>query len=213
MLDPLLLLFAALAVFHLIVLSLGLERLRRISKMLLVPLLLVYYAVQAEHFMPIVAAAGLLGWAGDICLIKYERNLLVMLGLTAFLLGHLCYSTALLHFAGTLAMQPLFIAIGAALILGIWGIRLLRPGKGLLLPSCLYAAALEGMCIAAFFLLYSRRDTLGLVIAAGALCFAASDTILAYFIFRGALPRRGNVAVMLTYIAAQSGIIIGLAAL
>jgi uncharacterized membrane protein YhhN len=206
----LLILFAAVAVFHIITLIFGLERLRRISKVLLMPLLLGYYWLAAEHFLFVVLFAGLFGWVGDILLIKHRTGFFIM-GLTGFLLGHLSYIKALLSFTERIDTIPLIIAIGAAIPLGVLLIRLIRPDKGMLLPVCLYAAALGTVCISAFCLMRYRGDTLGMMIFAGSLLFLASDTTLSYFTFRGALPRLGNLAVMATYIAAQAGISVGLA--
>ncbi|GHV89414.1 hypothetical protein AGMMS50267_17740 [Spirochaetia bacterium] len=207
-----LLLFAAVAVFHLIVLTLGRERLRRISKVLLVPLLLGYYVAAAEHFLFVVVLAGLLGWVGDILLLKHDKHRRLLLGLAGFLLGHLGYINALWHFTGEVDAIPLIIAIALIIPLGVFGIRRIRPIRAMRLPVCLYAAALGAMCISAFCLMRYRGDSPGTMIFAGSLCFAASDTTLAYFLFRK-LPRLANLVVMATYIAAQAGLIIGLAGL
>jgi uncharacterized membrane protein YhhN len=210
--TPLLITFAVVAVFHLIVLILGLERLRRISKVLLVPLRLGYYTAAAEHFLFVVVLAGLLGWVGDILLLKHDKHRLLLLGLTGFLLGHLGYISALWHFTGAVDSIPLIIAIAVIIPLGVFGIRMIRPIRAMRLPVCLYAAALGAMCISAFCLMRYRGDGPGTMIFAGSLCFVASDTTLAYFLFRN-LPRLANLAVMATYIAAQAGIIIGFAAI
>jgi uncharacterized membrane protein YhhN len=65
------------------------------------------------------------------------------------------------------------------------------------------------MSLSALQLLISRRDEWGLLIFAGSLCFLVSDTLLAYFTFR-TKPKYGDFFVMLSYLAAQPGIIRGM---
>jgi uncharacterized membrane protein YhhN len=106
----------------------------------------------------------------------------------------------------------LIIAIIAAIPLGFAVLRFIRPAKEVFIPLLVYAIVLEGMAIAAFCLMLYRKDVPALVIFIGSLCFMVSDTILGHGLFRrGARVR--DFPVMLSYIAAQAGLILGLARL
>jgi uncharacterized membrane protein YhhN len=203
-------LYVVCALIHLTAACLDRERLRQFTKVCLLPLLVGYYAAGAGRFLPFVVLAGLLGWMGDIVLIRISKRRNLILGLTGFLLGHIFYILSICFFIQDLNYTVLAIAlaISAPLVAGIF--LLVRPEKSLRLPVIIYEIVIMGMAISALLLLLYRRDLPGISVFAGSLCFIASDTILAYFTFR-TFPRFGNVAVMLPYIIAQYCLIAGLA--
>jgi uncharacterized membrane protein YhhN len=207
-----LLLFAADALIQVVAILLRREGLRRVSKVLLVPLLIGYYILTAEHFLVSALLAGILGWLGDIFLIRSGRNKLFILGLLGFLLGHVGYIWSLVYFTGNVNAIALTVAVIAAIPLGFVVFRFIRPEKEVLMPLLVYALVLEGMAIAAFCLMLYRKDVPALAIFAGSLCFMASDTILGHGLFRrGARVR--DLPVMTSYMAAQACLILGLARL
>jgi uncharacterized membrane protein YhhN len=203
-------LFIGISVFHILTLIYSLRKLRKISKALLMPALVIYYFFAAEHFLWPVALAGLLGWAGDILLIKQERKIRFMLGILGFLLGHLCYIWSIWQFINTVYYSALAVAIIAGLILAFISIRIIHPQKLFLILSFCYILVLEAVGISSLCLLLYRKDILGAAIFGGSVFFLISDFILAYYSFRH-FPRFGHLAVMTTYLIAQAGIIIGLA--
>jgi uncharacterized membrane protein YhhN len=207
-----LILFAFDALLQVIAILLRREGLRRISKVLLVPLLIGYYILTAEHFLVSALLAGILGWLGDIFLIRGGKNQLFILGLLGFLLGHLAYIRSLLYFTGSVNRIALIIAVIAALPLCFAAFRLIRPAREILIPLLAYALVLEGMAIAAFCLMLYRKDVPALAIFAGSLCFMASDTILGHGLFRSGAHVR-DLPVMTSYMAAQACLILGLARL
>jgi uncharacterized membrane protein YhhN len=203
-------LFAVAAVFHIITLIFGFRRLRKISKVLLMPLLAGYYLFAAQRLLPPVLAAAIFGWIGDILLIKSNRTIRFMLGILGFLLGHLCYIWSIWQFIGIINVRLLITAAIIGLGLVVFIIRVIHPPKLFTIPGCFYAAALETLSISALCLLLYRKDILGAFVFAGSLLFLVSDFILSYYTFRR-FPRFGHLAVMATYLAAQSGIVISLA--
>jgi uncharacterized membrane protein YhhN len=203
-------LFTGTTAFHILTLIYGSRKLRKISKALLMPALVIYYFFAAEHFLWPVALAGLLGWAGDIFLIKKERKIRFMLGILGFLLGHLCYTWSIRQFIGTVYYSALAVAIIIGLILAFTSMRIIHPPKLFLIPGFCYILALEALGISSLCLLLYRKDILGGAIFGGSIFFLISDFILAYYAFRR-FPRFGHLAVMTTYLIAQAGIIIGLA--
>jgi uncharacterized membrane protein YhhN len=204
-------LFAIDAIFHLVAIAIRWEWPRRISKALLVPLLLGCYVVDAEHFLFTVFLAAVFGWLGDIFLIHSDKFKLFILGLLSFLAGHLCYIRSLLYFTGNVNPAALIAAVIVAIPLGFIIFRLIRPQKTVAFPLVVYGGVLMGMVIAAFCLMLSRRDLAGAVVFSGGLCFLVSDTILGYGRFREG-AHTNEAAVMITYITAQACLLLALGA-
>jgi uncharacterized membrane protein YhhN len=183
---------------------------RRVSKTLLMPLLLGYYFAGAEHFLFTVFLAGIFGWIGDIFLINTSKIKIFIAGLLSFLLGHLCYIRSLLYFIETFKPAALIAALIAAILLSFVVFRVIRPGKAVILPLVIYGGVLTGTAITAFCLMLSRGDLLGTVFFTGGVCFLVSDILLGYGRFKEG-AHTNDAAVMITYIAAQSCLILGLA--
>jgi uncharacterized membrane protein YhhN len=198
------------ALFHIAAVFARWEWARRISKTLLVPLLLGYYVIEAEHFLFTVFLAGIFGWIGDIFLIRTSNIKIFILGLLAFLLGHLCYIRSLLYFTGTVEPAALIAAVIVSIPLGFIVFRLIRPEKAVVFPLVFYGAVLMGMVISTFCLMLFRRDLPGAVVFTGGVCFLISDILLGYGCFREG-AHINNAAVMIPYIAAQACLILGLA--
>ncbi|MDR0759278.1 MAG: lysoplasmalogenase [Treponema sp.] len=203
-------LFTLDTIFHLVSIAARWEWPRRISKALLVPLLLGCYVIDAEHFLFTVFLAAVFGWLGDIFLIQSGKFKLFIVGLLSFLAGHLCYIRSLLYFTGNVNPAALIAAVIAAIPLGFIVFRLIRPPKPVVFPLVLYGGVLIGMVIAAFCLMLSRKGLLGAVVFSGGLCFLVSDTILGYGRFREG-AKINNAAVMITYITAQACLLLALA--
>jgi uncharacterized membrane protein YhhN len=206
-----LLLFIIDAILHLIAIVVHWEWPRRISKALIVPLLLGYYAAGTEHFLFTVFLAGILGWLGDIFLIIRTNKIdLFYLGLLSFLLGHLCYIRSLLYFTETVSPAALIIVLIIAIPLAVVIFRFIRPEKDGILPLVVYGSVLMGTAISAYCFMLSRGDLPGVMIFAGGICFLVSDVILGYGHFRQGARIR-TLPVMITYITAQACLILGLA--
>jgi uncharacterized membrane protein YhhN len=168
---------------------------------------------QPVLIFPVLAI--LFGWIGDILLLKRAGSRFFVMGLAAFLLGHICYILSFCSFglksaAGTLNMPVLFISIAAAMFLGTLVFWLIKPDKPMRIPTILYEVTIEMMAICALQLMLFRRDLMGSIIFGGAFSFLVSDTLLARFRFRG-MPKYGNIPVMFFYILAQGCIVFGLA--
>lgn len=185
-------------------------RIQAVAKICLLPLLAAYYCTEARLFLPQVMLALFFGWVGDLFLIKIKRPYFVIAGLSGFLIGHLCYIFSLLPFIALPHMSALVVSSAGICAFALGVFAAVKPAKKLLAPAVCYSLALAALLVCAVQLMLCRRDAAGFSIAAGSLCFLASDTVLAYFSCRKMTPRV-NFAVMLTYSAAQSCLIIGLA--
>lgn len=207
-----------LSIFHVAAIILKKEQARRISKCLIVPILLALYISGGGQTFLLPVFALLLGWIGDVLLIRIEKKVNFMLGLSSFLLGHLCYIltfAVILGFfgsaeaAGKFNTSATLLFVPPAFILGVVVFRLIKPGKELFLPVIAYMAVLELMSLFGFQVFLFNSGLGGLLIISGCLCFMISDTILAYYTFRK-LKISGAVLIMVYYILAQTEIVLGL---
>jgi len=187
------------------------RRLVWFTKPLAMPLLGLAYVLACRSPNPWILAGLGCGAAGDVFLIRAERSGFFLAGLAAFLLGHLSYLVA---FAGPVlrsrtASPWIFAAVVPLAVYGVLVYHCLRPGLGSMkLPVALYTAVILGMALAALLRVSLISGLPFWLPLCGALCFIASDTLLAWRRFRGPI-RSGRTLVALTYIAAQTLIVIG----
>jgi uncharacterized membrane protein YhhN len=207
-----LIIFAVVSVTHIASIILKKETLRSISKVLIIPPLIAAYIAGMEGlFFPIPAL--ILGWLGDILLLKREKTFF-KLGLAAFLLGHLCYMIAfiqILNSAGSMNIPAMMIFTPQAIILGIVVFRLIKPLKEMVVPVMLYMVFLVTMGLFGFQVFLVNPGLGGLLLISGCFNFMISDTILAYYAFRK-YKLSGAVLIMIFYILAQAEIVLGLLA-
>ena len=148
--------------------------------------------------------------AGDVLLLG-EGDGRFLAGLSAFLLGHLAYAVLFLHLG--LASGWWAVAAGAGLLgLLSFGVRIIRAAFGTEGP----AGAGLGVGVTAYIAVICVMAVLGwwtgnVWLGVGASVFVVSDTILGWNKFVRALPW-GPVAVMVTYLAAQALLVIGVLA-
>lgn len=181
---------------------------RYLTKPLLMPTLsasLVAAPGSSSSRVPVLAAqAG--GWVGDVGLLSEERTPFVV-GTTGFGLGHLAYLAAFVprrRHEPALTRDP-----RARALVGLWAAtaplmawRAREQGVGRVIGG--YSATLIAMVVAATRLGRDQPPAARRLIAAGALTFLASDTVLGVrkFVLSDPDPRVEGV-VMATYTAAQ----------
>ncbi|MEU3713935.1 lysoplasmalogenase [Streptomyces catenulae] len=152
---------------------------------------------------PLLAGALLFGCCGDT-LLQIGGDLLFLLGMAAFAAGHVCY---LVVFArrGTAPARSRTAAAAAVYVLA-WGtlVALLWPGlpADLRGPVAGYSLLLTGMAFGSL--------RIGPLAAVGGLLFLLSDTLIATGIADWPQAPAPQFWVMLTYIAAQSALALGL---
>lgn len=130
-------------------------------------------------------------------------------GLLAFLLAHLAYTARLRQDAPWLASRRALLGV-AAVGLGVYA--LLWTGglpPALRLPVAGYVGAIGLMAAQAFGRAAVLRDTPAWLVAAGAVCFMVSDTLLAINRFVMPLPASA-LWVLGSYYAAQGLLVMGL---
>ena len=210
-----LIVFTTISIIHIAAIILRKEQLRRISKCLIIPPLLGAYIAGAGNWIFFPVPALILGWAGDVLLIKIEKKTHFITGLASFLLGHFFYIitfASILDFggaAGNIDIPALLIFALPTVFLGMVVFRLIKPTKEMYGPVIVYMIILIVMSFSGFQVFLMYPGTAGLLILSGSFNFMVSDTILAYYTFRK-LKLYGAVLIMAYYILAQAEIIIGL---
>lgn len=207
-------LFFLVSIAELLAVSLGWMEVHYVAKSLIMLSLIGYYLGAVEKRNGHMVRALFFCWAGDVLLLKQgDAEIFFILGLVAFLLGHLLYILAYRELrwadaSGLLPTQKLRVSFPVALA-GTGLIVVLLPTLGgLMVPVIVYAVVLMAMVMASFFR-YGRTfsDSFWLV-ATGALLFMVSDSILAINKFHTPFPSAGPL-IMLTYILGQYLIVEG----
>ncbi|MCK5879748.1 MAG: lysoplasmalogenase [Holophagae bacterium] len=196
-----LVLFTCVGLLHLIFIVTESENSRHITKILLIPLLMIWtYQV---HPVLLLLLALFFGWLGDVLLIKKENRTFLKLGLIAFLMGHLSYISLFLShsraFPGAMPMALIFLFYG---VFG-WDMFLfLKNGLGsMAVPVGAYIFAICVMSISALVFSLSGGGVAWWAFA-GSILFVFSDSMLAIQLFRKPFIY-GRFLVMATYIPAQ----------
>jgi uncharacterized membrane protein YhhN len=174
----------------------------------LVPLILALYIFSADKILWLIVLGLVLGWTGDILLLKISNLLFFRLGLASFLIGHICYIIAILGFARPFNITVLVISVIAAACLGLFIFKFIRPTAEMKIPVIAYETILLTMTIFAVQLFLAQGSFFGAFVLAGSAFFVVSDSILAFDTFRKG-TKYGFFIVMLTYITAQLLIALG----
>ena len=210
-----LIIFTVIGITNIAAIFLRNEKLRQISKCLIIPpLLAAYIAGGGSWIYPIPAL--ILGWTGDVLLLRINKKICFLAGLGSFLLGHIFYIITFAFILGASASTAISINIPAILIftppacvLGMIVFRLIKPTREMYAPVIVYMVVLLMMSFFGFQVFLAHPELAGLLILSGSFNFMVSDTILAYYTFRK--PKiYGSVLIMAYYVLAQAEIVIGL---
>ncbi|MFE2295782.1 lysoplasmalogenase [Streptomyces sp. NPDC059452] len=187
---PLLVAFLLVAAVDLAGLLAGLDTVHLVAKPLLMPLLAGYTAVRGGPRLLVVAL--LFGWGGDVFLLA-DNDLAFLLGMGSFAFGHVCYLTL---FGRDRAPASLATAIAYVLVLAVFLVLIWSdlPAE-LRVPVAGYSLLLTAMAW--------RAGVLGRYAAAGGALFLLSDALIATGIAEWPRLPAPDFWVMLTYIAAQ----------
>ncbi len=206
------LLFAIVFAMQLIGNILNAENLQIFTKPLLLIVLFLFYFFESKkenETNKFILAALAFSWLGDVLLIfQEEKAILFTLGLTAFLIAHICYTY---YFAKILTAKMQTIAFPLYLCVGIYAVCFyffLLPKLGAMqFPVLIYALTISCMLIATFQVYFKNRSYL--LCAIGALLFVLSDSILAINKFYEQFEA-ASFLIMLTYGLAQLLLVFGI---
>jgi uncharacterized membrane protein YhhN len=206
--------FLIISVSELISVAFDFQWVHTVSKPLLIPALIGYYLSSVATRNYYFLGALIFCWAGDVLLMFQGAEIFFMLGLVAFLIGHLFYmiSYRMLRNAtpevGLLPTQKMRYALPIVLA-GTGLVTILLPHLGgLKFPVMIYALVLTLMVLQALFRYgFTSRKSFALVFV-GAIFFMMSDSVLAINKFMHSLPL-ASLAIMFTYLSAQYLIVEG----
>ena len=167
-------------------------RLRYATKLMLMPLLALWFLFSTDPTPRAIYAGLLCGFLGDLLLLgSKKRSFLFVLGSAFFAVGHVLYAV---YFLSNLGGQPGALLIAAAACGYFLGIFLLLRLFKANISKKLLATNGTPWHYAVFF---------------ASLLFLLSDGCLSYDKFYRPFPMR-SVVVMTTYILAQAGITVSL---
>lgn len=197
------------------------EGLRRVTKALLVPLVICAHIAIAGLSYPLVICALVCGWVGDILLIPRGRKLFFGVGALFFLVGHCLYIAAAFSAGLPQATYSRFgwpsaaaAATAALIMLGLAFASFYAklPAK-MRIPCIVYMAGIASMAATLAYSAVGDPRFPKLLAAFGGALFVVSDYILAGSMIGVIKGRRRSLAVMFTYILAQAFIALGFALL
>lgn len=206
--------FAAIALVHLYACYFYMDKLRLVTKPLLLASLAVFYILAAYPINAFVLAALLCGLIGDVFLMLPFNDRNFMLGAGTFGIGHALYAAAVYTrlFASGAAFSPwlvLLIALPYLAAIVIAGARLMPHIENRFIRANIpvYFALIAAHSVGAWLLLIHTSNAGGSVSGAaqmvlGGALFFISDAILVRGLFVKENEKM-NFYVMLTYIAAQ----------
>jgi uncharacterized membrane protein YhhN len=186
---------------------------RYIFKPVILLALMGYYLVQATETNKTFLAALFFCWVGDVMLM-FSGDLYFMLGLVAFLIGHIFYIFSFRQFSWSTGIDLLptqKVRYAFPIILAGTGLLVvLFPKLGALqIPVTVYALVLMLMAINALFRLGHTNQTSFTWVFVGALLFMVSDSALAFNKFHTQFVG-ASVVIMVTYVTAQFMILKGI---
>lgn len=189
------------------------RKLRKKSKLFLIPLLAGWYYFAAEPVMLLFILALFFSWLGDVLLIPHGVKWFALGGIS-FGVSHLLFIFSYLPEVDFSAFKALWVPAAFAVYLTavILIFRKLRPllPKELFFPMLAYLCVNASMnCFALFRLLTlgSRAAAIGY---AGALLFFCSDATLFFVRFRKDSAEQNHFPVMLTYLLGEFLIALGM---
>lgn len=213
-------LFLLLLLVHCTCIYLGLAQARMVTKLLLIPFLLLYLSASREGTVHPLAVAGLaFSFTGDWLLI-YPGDLFFLTGMIAFMAAHVCYTVffARLRISAEKigdvkpGRQAVYITGISILLLGAFIFYMLRNSLGAFtIPVMVYMAVIWVMAVTAASILARpaiKKSGASNAFVTGAVLFVLSDGILALnkFLLHNAAY---DVAVMLLYGLAQLWLVKG----
>jgi uncharacterized membrane protein YhhN len=188
--------------------------LRYFTKPFIIISLLGYFIVSTRQISSAlrnyIRGALIFSWLGDVLLMfDSKSSLFFITGLTAFLIAHIFYIYSFNKIRTKEAVKGNFLLLLPAVVYYSSLIYLLNPHLGdMKLPVIAYGFIITAMLLAALHLLFIKNKKAGQLIAAGAILFVVSDSLLAINKFYAPFENAG-ITIMLSYGLAQWLIVSG----
>lgn len=207
--------YLGFSLIYLTITALNLEEMARLLKPFLLPILLIaVYLSNTFSSKKILLTALTFSWIGDIILLFADKGeIYFILGLVAFLVSHVFYIVLFSKqtISKTISNKLSFGAgIGLILLYFFGMITTLGPKLGpLTVPVVVYAVVISTMLFFALKGSYQWKSIPYHFVLIGAVFFISSDSILAFNKFYQPIPY-ASFLIMITYLAAQYGIVWGI---
>ncbi len=207
--------YIGLSILYLIFTAFELEDITRFLKPFLLPLLLVgVYISEKFKTKSILLTALTFSWIGDIVLLFANMGeFYFIIGLVAFLISHVFYIVLFKKqtISKSISNKISFGAGMGIILLYFFGmINILGPKLGpLTVPVVIYAVVISSMLYFALKGSYQWNTIPYQSVLTGAVLFITSDSILAFNKFYQPVPH-ASFLIMITYLAAQYGIVWGM---
>lgn len=207
------LLFVISSSIHLYASSVKNRRLRNISKIFIIPSLILLYISLANPIENYFIIALLFSWFGDLLLIVPGRKFFTYGGIS-FIFSHVFFILSYSKHINEIGNNVYLIIATAIIYIVVTTIvfnHLIKYiPKILRIPMYGYLLANASMNCAAFTLLLSNKSIYSAIVYIGALFFFISDTNLFFVRFKKEIAKQNHFIVMLTYILAELLIVIGI---
>lgn len=207
--------YLGFSLIYLTITALKLEEIARVLKPFLLPILLIaVYFSNRFSSKKILLTALTFSWIGDIVLLfANQGELYFIVGLVAFLISHVFYIVLFNKQTVTKSISNKIsfgAGIGLILLYFFGMITTLGPKLGpLTVPVVVYAVVISSMLYFALKGSYQWNAIPYQSVLIGAILFIASDSILAFNKFYQPIPY-ASFLIMITYLAAQYGIVWGI---
>ncbi len=203
------------SIFYLAMIALNQEEIAVYLKPFLLPLLLSgVYLSDKFKTKSLLLTALTFSWIGDIVLLFANKGeIYFIIGLVAFLISHVFYIVLFSKqtISNSISNKISFGAgIGLILLYFFGMINTLGPKLGpLTVPVIVYAIVISSMLYFALKGSYQWKSIPYQSVLIGAILFIASDSVLAFNKFYQPIPH-ASFFIMITYLAAQYGIVWGI---
>ena len=196
------------------------ESIRRSTKVLLMPMLILIYReiTSAENYSKYIINGLLFGFTGDAILLCDGKSSLLTIGILSFLIGHLLYISLYLREIGRknflnkkIILIIIFIFYSFVTFLTFCGIKIGILKRGVFYEATFYLFILEiESCLSCFYF-YIKKEKWSFINFLGTNFFWLSDFILIRDLFyNDKIKYYLNFIVMFTYIIGQTFIMLGM---
>ena len=200
--------YAIVMIVHLLMCYIENEVIRKITKPLLMLILLVtsiIYGYRTNHYLPLLYVAISLGLAGDVLLIFDNNRVIFGLGGVTFFFGHIFYIAQMINLL-SFSIKWYFYLILFVVLIG-WCIfitpRLKKNLSFLALPCSIYSFILLFGVVIGITSFFTNFSVYNVMLICGFLLFIISDTILVISVFYKNRARY-HFYLMMPYIVAQA---------
>jgi uncharacterized membrane protein YhhN len=182
------------------------------TKPLLMPLLAIYYISSVSEVNNPIVMSLVFGFVGDVFLLWPNRKSNFLLGLGAFFIGHICYVLLFLQGNSFAKDVPVWFyliiiiyAIGARSVMK----KLTQYLGDMVIPTYIYMLVILLMSFTSLARIFVMGISISFLLPfIGSLLFLCSDSILAFYTFKGKF-KNGDIFIMLTYVLAEVLIVSG----